>query len=207
MKELHYFNRFAYTPFDGDAIREYHRRFPRPVDHIAGEWTPRYMYDFWTPPLLARAAPRAKMLVLLRDPIERFRSGFSRGATSAKKPKQAALVRLANDQLRRSLYFEQLTTLLEHFDRAQLLVLQYERCLEDTISQLHRTYEFLGLDPGDHVPASIHERVGRKRPSMALSEDLIRTLKHRLADDVTQLARAFPEIDLTLWPHFRPAER
>ena len=88
----------------------YHQQFPRPVDRIAGEWTPRYMYDFWTPPLLARAAPEAKMLVLLRDPIERFRSGFSLGTSKRQKPNQAALVRLANDQLRRSLYFEQLTS-------------------------------------------------------------------------------------------------
>ena len=207
MKELHYFNRFAYTPFDGDAIRTYHQWFPRPVNRIAGEWTPRYMHDFWTPPLLARAAPKAKMLVLLRDPIDRFRSGFSRGRTSTRRPNQAVLVRLANDQLRRSLYFEQLTGLLEHFDRTQLLVLQYERCIEDPVSQLRRTYEFLEVDPHDHVPGSIQERVGRKRPSADLSEDLIRVLKGRIADDVGQLARAFPEIDLALWPHFRSVEQ
>jgi hypothetical protein len=207
LKELHYFNRFAYTHFDGEAIHEYHLQFPRPVNRQAGEWTPRYMYDFWTPPLLARAAPGAKLLVLLRDPIERYRSGFSLGTSMAREPSQAALVQLANDQLRRSLYFEQLMRLLEQFDRTQLLVLQYERCLEDPISQLHRTYEFLELDPHDHVPESVHERVGRKRPSAVLPEEQVRILRNRLADDVTQLARTFTEIDLARWPHFGSAEQ
>ena len=207
MKELHYFNRFAYTPFDGNAIREYHRQFPRPAHSKAGEWTPRYMYDFWTPALLARAAPEAKLLVLLRDPIERYRSGFGLGTSMAKTPRPAAMTRLANEQLRRGLYYEQLTSLLEHFDREQLLVLQYERCVKDPVAQLQRTYEFLELVPHDHVPRSIHERVGRKRPGTALSEELIGILKHRFADDVSQLARTFAEIDLALWPHFGSAEQ
>ena len=207
-KERHYFDRFAHTPFDGDAIRRYHELFPRPAGRIVGEWTPRYMHDFWTPPCLARAAPKAKILVTLRDPIERYRSGLSFGATLARGPEREALTQLANSNLWRSLYFAQLSHLLEHFDRAQLLVLQYERCAEDPVSELHRTYEFLDLDPPDHVPRSIHDQVGGLPWQNAeLPGALIASLKDRLADDVTQLARAFPEIDLTLWPHFRPAER
>ena len=44
---------------------------------LTGEWTPGYMIDFWTPGLIARAAPQARILVLLRDPIDRFRSGLT----------------------------------------------------------------------------------------------------------------------------------
>ena len=36
---------------------------------------PRYMYDPWTPPLIAEAAPEAKILVLLEIRISRFPSG------------------------------------------------------------------------------------------------------------------------------------
>jgi hypothetical protein len=202
-KELHYFDRFCFTPFSERDIHEYRRFFPRPASGITGEWTPRYMHDFWTPRLLARAAPEAKILVLLRDPIERYRSGFTLVASTMRKRDPFTIPLRANDQLHRSLYFEQLTRLLEHFDRSQLLVLQYERCLGDPASQLRRTYEFLALDPPDHVPESIHDRIGRPRPSAELSEKLMRTLKDRLADDVSGLARTFGEIDLALWPNFR----
>ena len=57
--------------------RRYHAFFPRPVGGKAGEWTPRYMVDFWTPALLREAAPSAKILVMLRDPFERFCSGVT----------------------------------------------------------------------------------------------------------------------------------
>ena len=53
----------------------YWRYFPRPDGGVSGEWTPGYLIDFWTPELIARAAPDARVLVLLRDPLERFRSG------------------------------------------------------------------------------------------------------------------------------------
>ena len=42
------------------------------------------MYDAWVPPLLAKAAPDAKILTILRDPVDRYISGLafnlSRGA-------------------------------------------------------------------------------------------------------------------------------
>ena len=35
------------------------------------------MWDFWTPPMLRVAAPEARLLVLLRDPLDRFVSGLA----------------------------------------------------------------------------------------------------------------------------------
>ena len=74
-KELHYFHRYwnrAFTPSDAE---NYARYFPRPPGRIAGEWSPGYLSHFWVAPLLDRAAPDAKLLVSLRDPVERYRSG------------------------------------------------------------------------------------------------------------------------------------
>ena len=38
----------------------------------------RYMHDYWSVPLLAEAAPDTKVLAILRDPVERYRSGAAR---------------------------------------------------------------------------------------------------------------------------------
>ena len=120
------------------------------------------MYDFWTPPLPRAGRPegqdprdpsRSDRAISIRTQLRRQRW---RGGPSARP-----LTQLANSNLWRSLYFAQLTRLLEHFDRAQLLVLQYERCAEDPVSELHRTYEFLDLDPPDHLSEiAIHDQVG-----------------------------------------------
>jgi hypothetical protein len=203
-KELHYFDRFCLTPFSESDGPKYHRFFPRPANGIAGEWTPGYMYNFWIPPLLAKAAPEAKILVLLRDPIERYRSGFTLAVSTMRKPRISTVQLRSTDQLHRSLYFEQLTRLLEHFDRGQVLILQYERCLEDPVSQLRRTYEFLELEPHDHSPRSVRDRVGRPRPSAELSEELMRALRDRMVDDVSRLGQRFgAEIDFAVWPNFQ----
>ena len=79
-------------PLLGDALRRradierYQRYFPVPEGAVAGEWTPGYLIDFWTPELIARAAPEARILVLLRDPIDRFRSGLTHQLATSREP-------------------------------------------------------------------------------------------------------------------------
>ena len=76
LKELHYFDRFWDGDVPADLVARYHRYFPRPAGGVTGEWTPRYMYDHWSLRLLRRAASEARILVILRDPIERYRSAL-----------------------------------------------------------------------------------------------------------------------------------
>ena len=83
------------------------------------------MHDFWTPALLSRAAPDAKILVILRDPLARYRSGISHDVDVLKRrvrrrshPYVGAMS--ANDALNRSLYARQLRRIFEHFDRERV---------------------------------------------------------------------------------------
>src|SRR5579864_2363883 len=76
-KERHFFAPYATRGFGSDDVRGYHQWFPRPAAKLAGEWTPDYIYQPWVPALLQRAAPEARVLVMVRDPIERFVSGLA----------------------------------------------------------------------------------------------------------------------------------
>ena len=40
-----------------EFVERYHAFFPRPEGAITGEWTPRYMVDFWTMRLLHARRP------------------------------------------------------------------------------------------------------------------------------------------------------
>jgi sulfotransferase family protein len=73
-KELHFFTRFWNESVADADIGEYHQFFPRPAGKAVGEWSPFYMYESWTPRFLAAAAPDARILVMLRDPVDRYRS-------------------------------------------------------------------------------------------------------------------------------------
>jgi Sulfotransferase domain len=194
-KELHFFDAFWKEPFTDESSAEYAALFPRAEGRLCGEWTPRYLYDVWTPPLLARAAPEARLLVLLRDPVERFRSGLAYELLLAPGSADAASRAFA-----RGLYHAQLQWLLRFVDRARVLVLQYERCRSAPESELRRTYEFLGVrDPG-FVPASLH-RPGNvtAAPKTLLPTSLLEALGAAYRPDAERLFAAFPELDPELW--------
>jgi Sulfotransferase family len=200
-KELHYFDQFHTGPYTPADTLEYHRYFPREHGHKVGEWTPLYMSAPWIPRLLAQAAPDARLLVLLRDPVERYLSGLQLDTRVAAR-RGAPLSRYAPlEAFVRGLYHGQLTRLLGFYERSQILVLQYERCTRDPQSQLRRTFEFLGLQDHEFLPdLEAHPKHQPEKP--ALDTDTRAAYVAAYRDDVRSLVEAFPEIDLSLWPNF-----
>ena len=193
-KELHYFDRFWDNGFTDADRATYHRWFARPEGLLSGEWTPRYVYDVWTPALLRVAAPDTRVLVLLRDPVERYRSQLARDFD-----RQAPAVPLiAQDAFHRGLYAVQLERLFDHFPRDQALVLQYERCRDETVSQLERTYRFLGLDPS-YRPARLSDHVGPRLAKRSLPEHLERELRLAYAAQLPALSALVPDLDAASW--------
>jgi hypothetical protein len=199
-KEVHFFDRYGAEPMRDEDVRRYHWMFPRTQDGVlVGEWTPRYMLDPWTPRLLHRAAPDARLLVLLRDPIERFRSGILHRAV---RTPDHDLGVMAGDALQRGRYATQIRHLLEYFDPSQLLVLQYERCVLDPVGEYRRTLAFLGVEdetPRDVTLARGESMAEDKEP---LWPELLLALRTVLDPEVRELGRLAPDLDLALWPHF-----
>lgn len=202
-KELHFFDRSWEVPFgDADAQR-YWRHFPTPEGKVAGEWTPGYLIDFWAPELIARAAPGARVLVLLRDPVERFRSGLTHQLATSRK---AIGPRDIQGAFQRGLYAPQLRRVLDAFPRERVFVGQYEACRTDPAKQLARTYEFLGLAPfelgADAYGGEVNPTTRQKyEPPPSLQAALLAGY----AQDLAQLAELLPELDLSLWPSAREA--
>lgn len=197
-KELHFFDDRWQHGLGEQDVERYHAFFARPESSLSGEWTPGYMLDAWTPALLRRAAPDARLLVLLRDPVERFRSGrtlaehrFTVGSTA-----RAA----ANAAFNRGLYADQLQRLWAAFPRQQVLVLQYEQCVADTRVQLLRTYAFIGLDRMLPEDLDLGDPVNPSRgPKVALSAWQEDMLARRYAPENERLAGLLPDLDLSLW--------
>jgi hypothetical protein len=201
-KELHFFDRFWSGGFEQRDAAEYARYFPRPEGRLAGEWTPRYMLDPWTPRLLRAAAPEAKLLVMLRDPIARYRSHLSI-TVSRRGVDDPAGAATAEDALARGMYLTQLERVLHHFPREQLLVLQLERCAAEPQDELRRTFEFLGLERRDFVPAGVEQPVNVGAPPFELPAGLVEDLTVTFANEVRGLVKLFPQLDPEFWPSVR----
>ena len=205
-KEIHYFDRFWQGECTDAEFAAYHAFFPRPKGKLAGEWTPGYILDVWTPPLLARAVPQARLLALLRDPVERFRSGRTLAEnrlTVGATPRAAA-----NAGFQRGLYADQLLRLWSAFPRPQVLVLQYEQCVRDPRGQLRRTFEFLGLDPEPADTILVERVVNESRgPKVTLTAAQRETLVRCYAPESRRLATLLPaDLDLSLWQLPRDGE-
>jgi hypothetical protein len=196
-KERHFFDRFATQPFDEAAAARYHGWFPRRPGALSGEWTPDYFASPWTPPLLRRAAPDTRLLLILRDPVERFASGLAHvkrlgGPTGGS---------ITADAVQRGFYHRALVEWLSHFDSDRLLVLQYERCAADPGPEMQATYRFLGLP--EHRPQGLDRPAGsRSTTAPALAPEVKGRLAALYEADVLALANQLPGLDLSLWPNF-----
>jgi hypothetical protein len=198
-KEVHYFDRFWQGDAPDDIAGEYASLFPRPPGQVTGEWTPRYMADFWMAPLLRRAAPDARLLVMLRDPVARYRSAIARLHRLAAQRGDRVLLASVSDATWRGFYYEQLRHVFEYFPAEQVLVLQFERCVQEPVDEMARTWRFVGLEPPKKLPARLfkHKQAGRSTPELApaISEELA----ERYRVDAMRLSELCPEIELSLW--------
>jgi hypothetical protein len=200
-KELHFFDRAWEDGLSDDDRARYWRYFPRPEGGVTGEWTPGYLIDFWTPELIARAAPSARVIVLLRDPLERLRSGLTHQLATGHAPLEHRDVQGA---FARSLYAPQLRRVLAAFPAEQVLVGQYEACRAHPAEELARTYAFLDLvpfDPGEAALRSEHNPTTQRKfdPPPGLRAALL----DGWAPDMEQLPGLVPGLDLSLWPSAR----
>jgi hypothetical protein len=202
-KELHYFDRFhagGFTPGDAAAYGDW---FPRPAGRLTGEWTPVYLAAPWIPPLLAAAAPAAKLFVSLRDPVERYLSGLQRHHRTARAIDEPLNAMAPLEAFMRGFYSAQLSHLLAHFERSQVLVVQYERCVREPLRELRRSFAFLGLrEEGFTEDLDVDAHPNRQSEKPALHGDARRALVDAYTPDVVALSHRFPEIDLGLWPNF-----
>jgi hypothetical protein len=200
-KERQFFSHYAVKPFADHDARQYEKWFPRIDGCVTGEWTPDYLYYSWVSPMLKSSAPQAKLLLLLRNPIDRFVSG----AQHLLRLNEGALPDgdVYQDVLSRGLYGHQLQGWLETFPRSQLKVLLYENCCDDTSRELKDTFEFLGLDALT-MPGAPHRIVNPSIGSLVAVPSSVRDRLHEFyKTDVALISHLLPDLDLSRWTGFR----
>lgn len=210
-KEMHYFTHFLERPMTARDIETYHAAFARPEGRLCGEWTPNYLASPYTIRRLRQAAPEAKVLLMFRDPVARYESGFNHeskqrfGGMIAPRVRSRVIRRYAlrKESIWNGMYASQCDTLLRIVPRHRLLVLQYEQCKARPREMIARTYRFLGLDDS-YVPGEIERPVNvQKQVTPSITSEGQDLLREVYLDDARRLAEMFPEaIDLSLWPGF-----
>ena len=207
-RELGFFGEFCRREMTDADVAAYHRRFRRGAGEVAGEWSPGYAHQPWTPPLLRRAAPDAKLLLLVADPFEQYRLRLADGRRALGSDEAHHFV---VDAIARLRYATLLRALHDAVSPERVLVLQHEQCVRDPEGEYRRTLRYLGVDDGV-VPARVRatprpfglrERWRRRRlEPVTLWPEIERTLHDELDGEVEALRAMVPELRLELWPDF-----
>lgn len=204
LKETHHLITLGWRPMGPRDVLSYHRYFPRPPGSIAGEWTPRYMLVPGVVDTMVACAPEARILAILRDPVERYRSGVLEWMWGhARRGRPVALERARDDAFRRSFYAFSLQRFVSAYGPDRVLILQFERCLRDPLGEYQRMLRFLGLPDWRPPPEQLATAVRvtpRKDSPDQLDEPA--DLASAYEDDVRLLSTLAPELDLSLWPNF-----
>jgi hypothetical protein len=203
-KELHLLERMRDGPVTDEQREWYARQFPRLPGHVAGEWTARYQAMPPIASIIRAVAPDTKLLTILREPVERYRSGLTVWREQSKRHSERRDEKAGKrEALMRGFYGRQLQRLIEAVGRDRILVLQYERCVREPAAELARTLEFLGVAPWspDERLLTMHykQTMGRKVELSAKDEA---ALVAEYEPEVESLVSLVPEIDLSLWPRF-----
>lgn len=166
-KELHYFSLHYHR-----GAEWYRQQFVEaPLGARCGDITPYYLFHPWAAQRIAALLPQAKLIVLVRDPVERTlsqyfhacRLGFERLPLAQALEAEAELLAGAEAQLQapsgrhpahqecsylsRSRYDQQLERYLQCFPEQQLLVLASEALFASPELVWTRLLQFLELKP------------------------------------------------------------
>jgi len=187
------------------ARRRRERAVGGPV--VSGEATPRYLTHPHAPARAAAMVPDARLVLLVRDPVERafshYRSmvrdgmetlSFEEAVEAEPERLDGEEARLAADPTYRSKAVEKYSYLgsseyvvgvkrwLEHYDREQLLVRRAEDFFTDPSSVLADVAVHLGIRVVSLDAASLNAA-----PSAGLSDETRRVLRERLRASVEEL--------------------
>lgn len=176
-KEVHFFDNnysrgesWYRSHFPTMMEKVWQARLGYPV--LSGEASPYYMFHPHAPRRMAEMIPDAKLIVLLRDPVER---AYSHHAHNVRKKEEALAFedaiaqeasringereRMLADETyysqryrlysyaRRGVYIDQVKHLHTYFPREQVLVINSESFFERPQDTLYGIYAFLGIKP------------------------------------------------------------
>ena len=127
-----------------------------------GEATNQYLQDPWAPSAIKTCIPEARLIAILRNPIDRMRSHFMwrarNGNTKANTfcdfvKSEVAYDRYLSEQgairsspLRAGMYYANLSRYINLFSLNNIKIVYYDDFVSDTIMVMQDIYDFLNVD-------------------------------------------------------------
>jgi hypothetical protein len=170
--------RFAYT----DSLERYLTLFDAAGDErVIGESSTYYMFSKKAPGSIHDFAPKARIVAILRNPVDMAYSLHGHRTTYGDEPigdfgealaaderddfggpDRAALIQRAGTYLQRARYADQLELWFATFPREQIYIVVLEDFVSSPDDEFRKLLQFLDVDP-DYRPGSFAQRNARHR--------------------------------------------
>jgi hypothetical protein len=132
-----------------------------PPGALRGESTPLYLHDPEAMRRIKKLIPDARLIVIIRDPVERAHSNWTHLWSAGLEPIGDFVEACAQEDRRTAAgwasfwhykglgkYGEQLTHAFTLFSREQVLVIRYRLLIDEPVATLARICAFLGVETG-----------------------------------------------------------
>lgn len=178
IKEIHFFSRPRFS--EGKAWYEAHFK-KCDEGKLKGEFSTSYLYSEEAPGRIHACYPDAKLIAILRNPIDRAYSQYRNSIKSGEIPKSMTFEEYRASEksvCEQGFYTEQLARYSALFPKEQLLVLIYEDIKKDPILFMKRIYQFLGVDD-TFVASMVHDEINVARTPKLI---FIERVMHHIAE-------------------------
>ncbi len=200
--------RYSITSLDA-----YKHQFLGVTDEIAiGEASPWYLYSEKAAINIKKYLPKAKLIAILRDPVDRAYSHFSMHVLNGREPLteftqaiQEEKNRISNNwswswhYVQRGLYYQQLSRYFSLFEDEKIKIYLYEDLKTNAIKVVQDIFQFLGVETSfipdlslqhnvSGIPKNkiLHSFLTKKNPVKTLLKSLIPDqYRHQLSTKLT----------------------
>jgi len=163
IKELHYFSYY----FDRGASWYADHFTPSKPDQISGECSPSYLWHPDAPARLHDALPDAKLLFILRNPIDRAYSHYCMHlAVDTVSDDVVQELQPGSEYADIGLYYQHIQRFLSLFPEEQIRVWLHDDMKSDPRKLLAEVFEYIGVDSGfepSRAEKTFFQRKPRKR--------------------------------------------
>jgi len=182
-KEIRYFNYFSPHKYkhyyEGRRELFLNKNYNKPFswykkhfrhcrgEKIKGEFSPTYLYDEKAAVSIRERFPDIKLIVCLRNPIDRAYSHYWMDNSYLKREDRVFEVAIQgkNIYVEGGYYYKQLQPYLDRFKRDKILIVLFDDIVNQPNSELKRIYSFLGVD-SSFIPSGVTKKSNQAKKAV-----------------------------------------
>jgi hypothetical protein len=123
-------------------------------EKAVGEVSPMYLYHPDAPAKIKSTLPNAKLIVILRNPVDRLYSRYMHLARERREPSETfeeclnrdSIWWRRNDLIQEGFYYTHLKRYFDLFDKGQIKVYLYDELRHDPLALIQDMYGFIGVN-------------------------------------------------------------